>query len=441
MLIDFKITNYRSIREQQTLSLVAGAAAKDKSHPESLIDCDGSKLLKTAAIYGANASGKSNVVKAFQFMSSFVLTSATRMNLGDRIPDVIPFRLDTMSPGMPSTLELTVLLKGTQYVYGFSAASDRVLGEWLRVKLAGGRLATWFSRAVTPNGQAWEFKGPLEKEAMLLREKTRSNGLVLSRGAELNIQVLSELFLWFRDDFCVYDLSAAPGGLLAETTAKRVGEDDGFNARVLRLLRDADLGINAIRVSEEPVFVLPRNAPENVVRMFNTFKETTGKTEPKVPSVITYHLVADTGSSLSIGFKLAEDESRGTQRLFALAAPVLDALDYGRLLVLDEFECSMHPLMSRKLVELFQSASANKHGAQLIFATHDSSLMSPELLRRDQIWFTEKNEIGATQLFSLYDFADRPRASTAFERNYLEGRFGAVPRFGRSLEDLEVGDK
>ena len=142
-----------------------------------------------------------------------------------------------------------------------------------------------------------------------------------------------------------------------------------------------------------------------------------------------------------MGFTLTEDESRGTQRFFALAGPILDALDRGQLVVLDEFECSMHPLLSRKIVEFFQSPSANPKGAQLVFATHNSSLMSQTLMRRDQIWFTEKNEMGATQLFSLYDFENRPRADSAFEKNYFAGRFGAVPRFGRSLEDLEIGEK
>ncbi len=438
MLIDFKIKNFRSIKEEQTLSLVAGATGKDQTRPDSLVEWDDFKLAKTAAIFGANASGKSNIVRAFRFMKSFVSRSATRMNLGDRIREAIPFRLDIESSGMPSSLEVTLLLNGTQYVYGFSATAERVLDESLRVRPVGGRITTWLSRHVTPHGQDWQINGPLRKDEALLRDKTRDNGLALSRGAELNISALSELFLWFRKDFLVYDLSAPPM-VLAERTAVRVGKDENFRGRVLQLLRDADLGISSIAVSEEPAFPAPKDAPEDLKKVLNAIRDIAGDEVLKRHTVTTYHSVA--GASNPIGFGLAEDESNGTQRLFALAGPILDALDRGQLLVLDEFECSMHPLLSRKVVELFQSASANKKGAQVIFATHDTSLMSQNLMRRDQIWFTDKNQYGATELFSLYDFANRPRAASAFERNYLAGRFGAIPQFGRSLEDLEMGDR
>ena len=158
----------------------------------------------------------------------------------------------------------------------------------------------------------------------------------------------------------------------------------------------------------------------------------------KMLSVMTAHALND--SDKVVNFRLDRDESNGTQRLFALAAPVLKALDKGRLLVLDEFECSMHPLLTRKLIELFQSQTENKKGAQLVFATHDSTLMSPGLFRRDQMWFTEKKRNNATELFSLYDFSEgkKPRNTEAFERNYLSGRYGGVPKFGPTFEDLEL---
>ena len=153
-------------------------------------------------------------------------------------------------------------------------------------------------------------------------------------------------------------------------------------------------------------------------------------------SVATEHLI--NGEEAPIPFSLEEDESQGTQRFFALAEPILSALSDGDLLVIDELDCSMHPLLTRKVIELFQSPEENTNGAQLVFATHDSSVMDPTLLRRDQIWLTEKRVNGATDLFSLYDFGadSRPRKDTAFERNYLAGRYGAVPSFGPFFEDL-----
>lgn len=437
MLIEFKVANFRSFREEQTLSLVAGAAVKDKTHANSLIDAEGGKLLKTAGVFGPNASGKSNVVRAFRFMRSLVVRSATKMNLGDPIEGATPFRLDAESPGKPSSLEITVLLSGTHYIYGFSANTKRVVSEWLHVKPAGGRMTRWLARGLAAEGKDWVFGDPLKRDEALLREKTRDNGLALSRGAELNISALSELFLWFRNGCWVYDLSVLPERL-AEKTAVRVSEDEKFRNRVLRLVRDADFGIGSIDISEQSILAAAQDAPEEMRKFLNAMKDLTGGEDLKKHIVTTYHSVS--GASAPVGFSLFEDESRGTQRFFALAGPILDALDRGQLVVLDEFECSMHSLLSRKIVELFQSSTANKKGAQLIFATHDASLMSQTLMRRDQIWFTEKKESGATELFSLYDFDQRPRADAAFERNYFAGRFGAVPRFGRSLEDLEIGE-
>jgi AAA15 family ATPase/GTPase len=139
-----------------------------------------------------------------------------------------------------------------------------------------------------------------------------------------------------------------------------------------------------------------------------------------------------------IRFNFLEAESNGTQRFFALAGPWLDALDQGALLVLDELDCSMHPSLTRKLVELFQTREANPHGAQLVFSTHDSTLMDLELFRRDQIWIVEKGRTGASRLSSLYDFEEKPRNNEALQRRYLAGRYGGVPVFGPTFEDLEL---
>lgn len=153
-------------------------------------------------------------------------------------------------------------------------------------------------------------------------------------------------------------------------------------------------------------------------------------------NVQTVHLDQDSGEPIE--FSLDEDESNGTKRFIAIAGPIVDALDKGSLLVVDELDCSMHPLLTQKLVELFHSEQSNPNGAQLVFATHDSTLMNPSLFRRDQIWFSEKDSKAATRLFSLCDIDRTPRRQEAFEKNYLAGRYGAVPSFGPALEDYEV---
>ena len=419
MLIEFKVKNFRSFREEQTFSMVADAAAKDEKHPDNLIDCGGSKLVKTAAIFGANASGKSNLIKALDFVKTFVSLSATRMNLGDSIYGVVPFRLDAEWTGKPCSFELTILLDGTHYVYGFTASREKVHEEWLRVKPAKGRLATWFFR----EGEDWEVKGPLEKDAALLRERTRDNGLALSRGAELNIEALRGIFHWFSTCLWVYDLSA-PLTDLTEITASVAGGSGPIKARILKFLQDADLGIATFDVSEEKESPLLRLLAE------------TSEIASTKHSISTLHRVS--GTDALVAFRLDQDESKGTQRFFSLAGPILAAIALGNVMVLDELDCSMHPLLTRMIVRLFQSPEANKKGAQLIFATHDTNLMSPTLMRRDQIWFAEKDQAGATKLFSLYDFEDRPRSDSAFAKNYLAGRYGAVPSFGPSLEDSEL---
>jgi len=195
------------------------------------------------------------------------------------------------------------------------------------------------------------------------------------------------------------------------------------------------LGIRGLSTSErKPTFIpnavdLPHDLREQATNLLKVLHITEF-------AVTTEHATEEEGS---VSFSLEEDESNGTQRFLALVAPVLSALASGTLLVIDELDCSIHPLLTRKIIELFQSEEVNPTGAQLVFATHDSSVMDQTLFRRDQIWLAEKLANGTTELFSLYDFEteSRPRKDGAFEKNYLSGRYGAVPSFGPSLEDLE----
>ena len=438
MLIQFSVQNYRSFREEQTLSLVAG---KDGAHTDSLIDCgEKFRLSKVASIYGANASGKSNLVKAIEAMRDFILDSATQMNLGDSIECASPFRLDTSTVQEPSQFEITLLIKGDIFVYGFSATRKQVHDEWLFVQPQGKkRDSKWLQRS--HDKTSWAFRGPLKKEATLLRKKTRDNGLVLSRAAELNIEAVTPLYLWFHQMFQIFDLSYPPRSL-GQSTAKRIGEDKEFQSLVIRLIREADFGINSLSVEEKAMPNIPDDAPKELRELHKVavnLRKLIGNENLTNFSVATEHsLNGGNGGEDKTYFSLEKDESNGTQRFFALAEPILSALSDGKLLVIDELDCSMHPLLTRKVIELFQSPEENTKGAQLVFATHDSSVMDPTLLRRDQIWLTEKRANGATELFSLYDFGadSRPRKSTAFEKNYLAGRYGAVPSFGPFFEDL-----
>ncbi len=437
MLIQFSVKNYRSFREEQTLSLVAG---KDVAHQDSLIECgEKFRLSKVASIYGANASGKSNLVKAMRAMERFVLFSATRMNLGDSIEFISPFRLDTSTVQEPSQFEITLLIEGDIFVYGFSATREQVHDEWLFVQPQGKkRESKWLQRLrdKVSGDTSWAFRGPLKRNESLLKEKTRDNGLVLSRAAELNIEAVKPLYLWFREAFWILDLSYPPMHL-GQSTAKRISEDKELRSHAVRFVREADLGINSLTVREEEAMTrIPEDAPKELREVLVTLQKLAGDEKVTHFSVATEHLLND--GETPISFSLEEDESNGTQRFFALAGSILSALSDGDFLVIDELDCSMHPLLTRKIIELFQSPERNTKGAQLVFTTHDSSVMDRTLLRRDQIWLTEKRANGATEFFSLYDFNvdSRPRKNTAFEKNYLAGRYGAVPNFGPFFEDL-----
>ncbi len=244
MLIEFRVGNFRSFDEPQTLSLVASADAR---HPDNCIPFDKLRLLKCAAIYGANASGKSNLIKACQFMRRFVLYSATLMNVGDPIR-IAPFRLNPDSRDKPTFFEAHFIIGSVRYQYGFTVTSKQVEDEWL-LAYPNGRPQHLLERRFDRNTHetSWTFRGQLHKEGKLLKERTRDNGLALSRGAELNIDPLTTVLLWFRQKTSVVDLSASPEPLI-DQTASRLEDDPGFRERLVRLIRHADLGISDLEL-------------------------------------------------------------------------------------------------------------------------------------------------------------------------------------------------
>jgi hypothetical protein len=435
MLVEFRVSNFRSFKEEQTLSLVAG---RDRARKQSLINTGKFNLLKAAAIYGANASGKSNLFKAFELMCGFIRNSASKMNQGDKITGAIPFRLSSGSESKPSRFVVVLLVAERLYEYGFAATEARVWEEWLSVASpAGTHKKTWFSRIYNEasNDYSWKFDGLSQADGQVLRERTRDNGLALSRGAEQNVKPLSELFLAFDKGTWFFSQSMIQGPL-THMTAEHMRKNEDLARRIVTLMKDADLGIQDVMVEDGPP--PPPGAIELLRKVVS--KDVVDKVESgeiKSVSIKTCHRLGDTGQM--VRFDMQEDESNGTQRFFALAGPLLEAMDQGTLIVVDEIDCSMHPLLTWKLVEYFQDSKINTKGAQIVFTTHDANLMSPYLLRRDQIWIVEKNREGATELCSLYDFnkKERPRGGESYMRNYLAGRYGGVPDFGPTFEDLE----
>ncbi len=438
MLVEFRVENFRSFREEQVLSLVAG---RDTKHPGNCVSLEGARFVKAALLYGANASGKSNVVSAFRCMKRLVQISATQMNQGDPIPGMEPFRLDRDCVQRPCNFVVAIVLDGVRYDYSFAATSERVHAETLSVTPPGERRRRWLTRQFNPatGNDRWRFSAPVQAHETLVKERTRPNGLALSRAAELNVPQFVPLYKWFNESLHVTDMSNPPPDFLSRA-AESMRTDDITRKRLERLVRHADLGIAEIEIAERKLDT--SELPPGVTELLST-KGLAGLRDSMDQyhryRLYAHHRMADGKGTERFAFE--EAESKGTQRFLDLTARLLNAMAYASVVVIDEFDCSMHPLLSRKLLELFQSEDVNRSGAQLVGATHDSSLMDETLFRRDQLWFVEKPRSGASVLYSLYDFADsanRPRSDAAFERNYLAGRYGAVPLFGPALEDQDL---
>lgn len=430
MLIEFRVANFRSFKEEQTLSLVA---SKDAKHPGNLIRCGDFNLLKAAAVYGANASGKSNLLKAIDCAVKFIRASATSMTQGDQIQGIDPFRLDPETRQQPSSFGFKFLLDETIYDYTFAASTRRVHHEKLVVSRPGHKpQQVWFERNYpAPTGRpAWEFGKLLRNDEELLKSKTRDNGLVLSRGAELNVKPLAEVFLWFRQLIRHLDLSQP--SFLYGLDDSPIFKDETLKTRVLAAMKDADLGIDGVRLDTRPRSL--DDIPAEIREMFS--EQWLRENFDENVRVRTLHKIPDSDSYEE--FDLHKHESQGTQRFFGIVGFLMTALARGTTLVLDELDCSMHPNLTWKLIELFQSPEVNTTGAQLIFSTHDSALMDQSLLRRDQVWIVEKKQSGASNLFSLWDIRDKPRNTEALQRNYLSGRYGGVPKLGPVFEDLTI---
>lgn len=411
MLLEFRVRNYRSIRDEQVISMVA---SKDKKLADSHLMPTGIKALpyvvRSAVVYGPNASGKSTLLRALDYMRAVVAESATVIQLGQTY-NVQPFRLDAAWVDQPTTFEISFLLNGVRHQYGFTMTPQRIVDEWLLVYRAT-KPQQWFSRTFDAETQTsiFEFSTHLTGPRKLWQETTRPNALFLSTAAQLNSELLGPVFRWLVEQPVFFGAGAMP---LPDFTTALLQTEAGKLA-VRDFLKSADISISDV-LSE------PRQGFHQKI-MFGPegTKVTQEEREMLLPRFV------HTTEHGSASFELHE-ESEGTQRLYALAAPVLDVLQHGRLLIVDELDSSLHPLLVRRLVRLFQHPEHNPKGAQLLFTTHDTSLIDRTLFRRDQIWFTEKDRDQATRLYPLSDFS--PRETEAWEKGYLIGRYGAVPFF------------
>lgn len=438
MIIEFQVGNYRSFKEIVTFSMVASSLkSKDSSIDENNTFALDSNLtmLKSAAIYGPNASGKSNLIEAIGFMRHLVRNSSKETQTGEPI-NVEPFRLNQNTIEEPSFFQMVFLLDGRKYRYGFEVTKKQVVAEWL-FHVPSTREAKLFVR--DENGLSTAKTG--FKEAKGIFEKTRDNALFLSVVAQFNGEISKKILKWFRM------LRVYTGVYTSQRnyryTASLLKKPE-YGKAILTFLEKLDLGFDTIEVGENSLSLLPRelgsDVPEKLksvnTKLTEVMKELVSMGMPDKYSLVelkTTHPIYDsTGQRVSETlFDIDTHESEGTRKIVSLSGSIVDTLMNGKVLIMDELDRSLHPKLTLALVELFNSSETNPKNAQLIFATHDTNLLSNRLFRRDQIWFTEKDGYGSTHLYSLAEFNVRNDAT--FNNLYIQGKFGAVPFIGNFL--------
>ncbi|RLD05204.1 MAG: ATP-binding protein [Chloroflexi bacterium] len=395
------------------------AARINARNPEinknNLIEIDKKfQLLSSAAIYGANASGKSNIMHAFSFMRYFVLSSSKESQVEDPIA-ITPFRLSTETEENPSLFEIIFIIDSIQYRYGFEATQKEIVSEWLYY-IPKTKEANLFIRDYQNI-----ISKPKFKEGKGVKDKTRPNALFLSVAAQFNGEISGKILNWFSQVGMVSGLDDTAYRDFTVTEFSQGTLNDG----IIQLISSLDLGIESILSEdiEKAQVTLPSDMPDELKSLvMNSMGD-------KLTTIKTIHKKwGKDNSPISTEHFDLEDESEGTQKLFFLAGPILHTLQNGRVLIIDEMEARLHPLITLTIIKLFNSLKTNPKRAQLVFTTHDTNLLSNKIFRRDQIWFVEKDNRGCSHLYSLAELKVRNDAS--FEKDYIDGRYGAIPFIG-----------
>lgn len=431
MLLQFSVSNFRCFRQHQTLSLAA--SSHDRSLPENRIEREfpGVKSrfwLKGAAIYGANASGKSTMLEALGALRNLVIGSAARTDPEDPIPEIEPFALTPSEPESPTTFTIAFATGETRFEYRLAATRKRIWHESLRA-FPEGKAQVWYARDWSPESgtYAWSPDRPtgFERDRRLERD-TLGNVLFLSKHISSNRSELEPVFRWFKNQLLFLDLSTR-AFLSFDQTLRQIERGTDLAQAILSVLRHADVGITGARTVD---YAPPKEMLDLIQRMPKELQEDFRKQSFRRPELL--HRAGAAEVPLPY-----DSESAGTQRLFALAGPWLEILANGRTVLMDELETSMHPLLVAELLRLLFSGKTNPNGAQILFTTHNPLLLDPTLLRRDQIWFTDKNREGEARIYPLTDYSPRNRESLV--RGYLSGRYGGIPFLPGGLTGTRAG--
>lgn len=419
MLLQFSVSNYRSIKDTITLSMLSS------SENENSFKIKKYNLLNSAVIYGANASGKSNLLRAMGFMGRIVLNKTKVIQSTDTLPHD-PFRLNISTKDASSTFEIVFFIDEIKYRYGFELDNTTVYAEWLYANEKG-KEAKLFYR----DSEEEEYVNPKFKEGYIFFDNSKSkirvslNQLFIWKCDQDGGEISKSILKWFSRFNLIDGLDH--GGYISYTMKKM--EDLTFKNEMINLVKTADIGIENITMEEEEV---PLDMIEKMGLPIDLKEEILKDGGLKSVSINTYHKKFDENNN-EIGneiFELDDEESLGTRKFFKMSAPILNTLQEGKILIIDELDASLHPMLTKHLIKLFSDKNINTKNAQLIFATHDTNLLKPQIFKRDQIWFTEKDKYGSTTLYSILEIKG-VRATDDFEKQYLQGKYGAVPYLGK----------
>ncbi len=403
MLIQFTVGNFLSFRDKATLSMVKSAM---HDLPENVIKAeDDLELLKSAVVYGANASGKSNLILALSFMRFFAINSFRSYQPGEEIGSWC-FRLNEASISQPSFFEVVFMVDGIIYKYGFELDNKKVNKEWLYFTQKNEERPLFIRDGLKFDLVEKDFPEGINKKT-----DTRENCLFLPVVSQLNGPISSKIIKWFLK----VRSTTSPR---IESVFSSIEKDSNLKEDVMRFVSLADNGIMDF-TSED---ILPDQSSDSVPQ---------AKRKSEIKKLMYFiHNVFNEKKEISrkVNFNVSA-ESEGTKRMFALSVPIINALRNGEIILIDELESHLHPKLFEHIIKLFNSYS-NKNNAQLIFATHNLTCMSNKCFRRDQIWFTEKNSLGETSLFSLADYKlndKKIRNDATYSKDYMLGKYGGIP--------------
>lgn len=419
MLLEFKVKNFLSFKDEVCLDL---KATNITDFGESnLIHTDRHNILKGAVIYGANSSGKSNLIKAMSTMRRIVFQSFEKSSTSDL--NIEPFLLDTISETEPSFFEVTFLLNNIKYRYGFELTNSEIKAEWL---MEAKRIAEKYLFVRQDDGID---VNPQYKEAKDLEEKTRDNALFLAVVDQFNGKLASQIMMWFDNFITISGLSHEK----YKAVTFQMLEDEKSKHLLQAFYNDLDLGFDNVEIKKKEFNTadIPDDTPEPIVKQLVSDLE--GK---KIVDVKTLHKKRNPldNSLTDVEFDMRSQESSGTNKIFNISGPIFDVLTDGGILVIDELDASLHPLLTLSITKLFNSTEHNPRNAQLIFSTHDTNLFSYGKFRRDQIYFIEKDKNFSSDLYSLVEYKGDGgitiRKDRKFEKDYIQGKYGAIPFIG-----------